>query len=98
MKGIDKNSLNVLMEMFAERIADSISEKVCSMLFAQIEQHRQIHTQTKKDDDLLTSTEVCEILKISRPTLQRHIKTGALHIVKKIGKKNYFSRNSLKSH
>ena len=47
------------------------------------------------DDDLLTTKEVCKILKVSASTLWRYNKTGVLKIKNKIGRKVYYSKRDL---
>lgn len=80
--------ISAILEGVANIIADQVTDKVIARL-----QHLQV--EPKEDKALLTSEEVCTMLNISKPTLNRHIKTRKL-IAKKIGKKNYFLAEHIK--
>jgi excisionase family DNA binding protein len=86
-----------------ERIIVVSCEEIKSIVASAVNQALENFSQRynagecqKSDDDLLTTVEVCLLLKISKVTLHSYIKKGLIPR-KRIGRRNLFSKSEILS-
>lgn len=76
--------INDLVEIFFQRFNDKIQE----------EKIKTMRNAEKEEEILMTRLEVCQLLRISSPTLSKRVKDGTLKY-RKCGKRIYFSKSEI---
>jgi excisionase family DNA binding protein len=71
--------INSILENLLDEIKKEVSDSLTEM-------NRNDEKDQKKEIDLLTSLEVCELLRVSRRTITRMVKDGRLRPVSNIGR------------